>query len=210
MLGIPVADSFAQTDSADCLDLIVSLDNDRDEVQTEGGIWGIFSKTPSLGRHSSKAIEVDSKINKLIETLTYLCETRSGVPLNELASYVSRKLGELGEKEFKSLNVTLGKPEKEVENWLVYTKIALGNEKRILELSQIKNSIRTASYVISRYRMLFTEFKNQNRIQTVLSRTASLGREIDDFFASDPYIALAIFEESQVPFWDIDENYGGS
>lgn len=210
LLGGPVADCSAQADSADCLDLIIPLNKDRDEIQTEGGVWGIFSRTPSLGRHSSRAIAVDSKINKLIETLTYLCETRSGVPLNELASYVSRKLAELGENEFKSLHLTLGKPEKEIEDWLVYTKIALGNRKRILELSKIKKTIQSTSDLIEKYRALHTEFKDQNRLEPVLSRTVSLGQEIDDFFVSDSYIALAIFEESQVPFWDIDENYGGS
>jgi hypothetical protein len=209
-LVLPVADSYAQAGSADCLDFINPLGKDRDEVQIEGGVWMIFSKVPSLTRHSSKAIAVDSNINKLIETLTYLCETRSGVSLNELATYVSKKLGELGEKKFKSLHITLGKPEQEIEDWLVYTKIARINEKRVLELSRIKNSIRSASHVVSRYRMLFAEFRYQNRSRSLLSRTVSLGREINDLLISDPYIALALFEESQVPFWDIDENYGGS
>ena len=27
---------------------------------------------------------------------------------------------------------------------------------------------------------------------------------------TDPYVALALFEDSQIPYWDIDENYGGS
>lgn len=209
-LGFPVGPGYAGTGSTDCLSSIGPLEKDRDEVQAEGGIWGIFSKTPSLGRHSSKAIAVDSKINKLIETLTYLCETQSGVPLNELAAYVSRKLAELGENEFKSLHLTLGKPEKEIEDWLIYTKIALGNRKRVLELHKIKKSIQDSNNLIEKYRALYTEFKDQNRLEPVLSRTTALEQEIDDFFVSDPYIALAIFEESQVPFWDIDENYGGS
>lgn len=211
MLLVPTfgsVDSYAQTDG--CLDLVSPIEKDRDAVQYEGGIWGLFSKTPSLGHHSAKAIAVDSKINKLIVTLVYLCETSSGVPLNELASYVSRKVSELGESEFKSLHITLGKPEQEIENWLVYTKIALVNQKRILDLNKIKASIRNVSGLIEKYRALFSEFKNQNHSQTLLLQTNSLGREIDDYFVSDPYIALAVFEESQVPFWDIDENYGGS
>lgn len=209
-LGFPVADSNAQDDSASCLNLIKPLKKDRDDVQIEGGIWGIFSKIPSMGRHSSRAIEVDSKINKLIATLTYLCETRSGVPLNELASYVSRKLSDLGEDKFKSLHTVLGNPKKQIEDWLEYTKVALKNSNRVLELSKIKTSILGSSVLIVKYRSLFTEFKNQNQFEPMFSRTISLGQEIDDFFINDSYLTQANFEESQIPYWDVDENHGGS
>jgi hypothetical protein len=210
LLGLPAGDSYGETDSAHCMSLISPLDKDKEDIQFQGGIWGIFSKTPSLGRHSSKAIAVDSKINKLIATLTYLCETQSGVPLNELATYVSRKLTELGKSEFKSLHITLGKPEKDIEVWLDYTKIALANRNRVLELGQIKKSIQGSGVLIEKYRALFSDFQNNNQTKPLLSRTISLGKNIDDIFVNDPYLALAIFEESQVPFWDVDENYGGS
>jgi hypothetical protein len=201
-------DGYAQTDG--CRDLVNPIEKDRDAVQAEGGVWTIFSKIPTLGRHSARAVAVDSKINKLIVTLVYLCETNSGVPLNELASYVSRKVTELGESEFRSLHITLGKPEQEIENWLAYTKIALVKQKRTLELKKIRKSIQDAKRLVGKYRALFTEFQNQKNMEPVLSRTVSLEKEIDNVFISDPYVALAIFEESQVPFWDIDENYGGS
>jgi hypothetical protein len=210
ILGLTAGDSYGESDSAQCLSLVRPLNKDKEDIQFQGGIWGIFSKTPSLGRHSSKAIAVDSKINKLIATLTYLCETRSGVPLNELATYVSRKLTELGKSEFKRLHVTLGKPEKDIEDWLEYTEIAEINKSRVLELEKIKKSIQGAGVLIKKYRALFSEFQNNNKSEPVLSRTISLGQHIDDFFVKDPYLALAIFEESQEPYWDVDENYGGS
>ena len=203
-------ESQAQTNSASCLNLIKHLEKQRDDVQSEGGVWGIFSKIPSLTPHSSTAIEVDSKISKLVSTLNYLCETSSGVPLNELAEYVSRKVEQLGVKDFKNLHHTLGKPEKEIEGWLVYTEIALANRKRILEFEEIKKSIQGARGLVNEYWTLFREFNNRNTVEPILSRTISLGQAIDEFFTSESYLALAIFEDSQVPFWDIDENYGGS
>ena len=210
ILGLPNGNSFAETNSSHCLNLVRPLNKDKEDIQFQGGIWGIFSKTPSLGRHSAKAIAVDSKINRLIATLTYLCETQSGVPLNELATYVSRKLSELGKSEFKRLHVTLGKPKKDIEDWLEYTEIALVNKNRVLESEKIKKSIQGAGVFIEKYRALFSEFQNNNKTEPVLSRTISLRQQIDDFFIKDPYLALAIFEESQVPYWDVDENYGGS
>ncbi|GJL78289.1 MAG: hypothetical protein NPINA01_12780 [Nitrospinaceae bacterium] len=208
--ALPAVESLAQPKSANCLKLVLPLDKTREDVQSEGGVWGIFSKNPAMNRHSSKAIAVDSKMSRLISTLTYLCKTRSGVPLNELASYVSRKVAELGEERFKNLHVTLGKPEKEIESWLVYTKIAKANRKRVLEFEKIKISIQDAGRLVKAYRTLFTEFMNGDEVETLLSRTTSLNKKVEEFFIQDPYIALAIFEESQVPFWDIDENYGGS
>ena len=91
-----------------------------------------------------------------------------------------------------------------------YTEIALVNKKRVLKFKTIKKSIQGSAVLIENYRTLFTENQNNNKKEPVLSKTISLGQQIDDFFEKDPYMALAIFEDSQVPYWDVDENYGGS
>jgi hypothetical protein len=207
---IVVAGSHAKSDSSDCLSLVKPLDEKRKKVGLFGGIWGIFAKDPALDGHSKDAVKLDSKINKLVETLVYLCETKSGVPYNELASFVTRKIKELGADRFGQEQILLGKPRKDVEDWLKYSKIAEANKTRILEMDKIKISIEGARVYIDRYWKMFSDFANKDEILPILPATEALNREIDGFMTNDPYMALALFEDSQIPFWDIDENYGGS
>lgn len=196
--------------SSDCLDLVKPLDAKRIEVGLAGGLWGIFARTPVLDNHSKDAVKLDSNINKLIETLVYLCKTKSGVPFNELASFVTRKIEELGADQFKQEQILLGKPRKDVEDWLIYSKVAQANRKRVLELDKIKFSIQEAGIFIDRYWKMFDHYKHKDKILPILPATVALNQEIGDFMATDPYLALALFEDSQIPYWDIDENYGGS
>ncbi len=200
----------ALSDSSGCLGLIKPLDQKRQEVGLDGGIWGIFARKSELNGHSKEAVKLDSRINKLVETLVYLCETKSGVPFNELASFVTRKIKELGADRFSQEQIQLGKPRQDVLDWLKYAKIAEANRNRVLELNKIKISIHGASIFIDRYWELFNEFKNSDRILPILPATVALNQEINDFMISDPYLALALYEDSQIPYWDIDENYGGS
>lgn len=207
---IVIATSHAKSNSSDCLGLIKPLDEKRKKAGLAGGIWGIFAREPALDSHSKDAVKLDSKINKLVETLVYLCETKSGVPYNELAIFVTRKIKELGADRFRQEQILLGKPKQDVADWLEYSKIAEANKKRILELDKIKISIQGARVYIDRYWKMFNDFINKDEVLPVRPATVALNQEIDDFMTKDPYMALALFEDSQIPFWDVDENYGGS
>jgi len=143
-----VVESSAESNPSGCLNLVKPLDQKRKEVEFAGGIWGIFARSSALDSHSRDAVKLDSNINKLIETLVYLCNTKSGVPLNELASLVTRKISEMGEEPVERAQIHLGKPEKEVEDWLDYSKIAQANKKRILDPDKIKTSIQGAGVFI--------------------------------------------------------------
>lgn len=205
-----VVKSSAESNPSSCLNLVKPLDQKRKEVEFAGGIWGIFAKSSALDGHSKDAVKLDSNINKLTETLVYLCKTRSGVPFNELASFVTRKISEMGEEPFKRQQIHLGKPKKYVEDWLDYSKIAQANKKRVLDHEKIKTSIQGAGVFIKRYWKLFNDFRNKNKIDPILPIAVALNQDISEFMRTDPYTALALFEDSQIPFWDIDENYGGS
>jgi hypothetical protein len=205
-----VVECNAKSFSSSCLSLVKPLDEKRKEVGLAGGMWGIFARTPALDGHSKDAVKLDSNINKLIETLVYLCETKSGVPFNELAIFVTRKIKELGADQFKQEQILLGKPRKDVEDWLEYSKVAQANQKRVLEFDKIKFSIQSAGIFIDRYWKMFSDYKNKDADLPILPATVGLNQEIDDFMTTDPYMALALFEDSQIPYWDIDENYGGS
>ena len=200
----------AKSTSSDCLNLVKPLDEKKKEVGLAGGMWGLFARESALDSHSKDAVKLDSNINKLIETLAYLCETEAGVPFNELADFVTRKINELGANRFSQEQILLGKPRKDVEDWLKYYEAAQVNQKRVLELDKIKISIQDADVLIDRYWKIFNDFKNKDNILPILPATVALNQAIDDLMTSDPYIALALFEDSQVPYWDIDENYGGS
>jgi hypothetical protein len=203
-------DGNAKSISSDCLSLVKPFDEKKKEVGLAGGMWGIFAKEPVLDGHSKDAVKLDSSINKLIETLAYLCETKTGVPFNELASFITRKVKELGAERFSQEQIFLGKPKKDVEDWLKYYEVAQANQKRILQLDKIKTSIQGAGVLIDRYWKMFKDFKNKDEILPILPATVALNQIIDDFMTTDPYVALALFEDSQIPYWDIDENYGGS
>ncbi len=205
-----VTDSNAENNSPRCLSLITPLDQKRIEVESADGIWGIYARSSTLDGHSKEAVKIDSNISKLIGTLVYLCETKSGVPFNELASFVTRKIEELGADQFKRQQIFLGKPKKDVEDWLKYSKIAQANKKRVLEFNKIKVSIQSAGIFIDRYWNLFNDFRSVDKVDSILPATIALNREIGEFMATDPYLALALYEDSQIPYWDVDENYGGS
>lgn len=205
-----VVDGNAKSISSDCLNLVTPLDEKKIEVGLAGGMWGLFAREQALDGHSKDAVKLDSNINKLIETLAYLCETKTGVPFNELASFVTRKINELGADQFSQEQILLGKPRKDVEDWLTYYEVAQANQKRVLELDKIKISIQGAGVLIDRYWKMFNNFRNKDEILPILPATVALNQKIDDLMTTDPYIALALFEDSQIPYWDIDENYGGS
>lgn len=204
------ADSSAEENSPGCFSLVKPLDQKRKEVESGDGIWGIYARSSAMDKHSKEAVKLDSNISKIIETLDYLCATQSGVPFNELASFVTRKISELGEESFKRNQIHLGKPKKDVEDWLKYSRIARANEKRLLKLDKVKTSIQGASVFINRYWKLFHDYKNQNNVDSILPATVKLNQDIGEFMTTDPYTALALFEDSQIPYWDVDENYGGS
>ena len=203
-------DGNAKSISSDCLSLVKPFDEKKKEAGLSGGMWGIFAREPALDAHSKDAVKLDSNINKLIETLVYLCETETGVPFNELASFITRKVKELGAERFSQEQIFLGKPRKDVEDWLKYYEVAQANQKRKLQPDKIKISIQGAGVLIDRYWKLFNDFKNKDEILPILPATVDLNQKIEDFMTTDPYVALALFEDSQIPYWDIDENYGGS
>lgn len=193
----------------ECMDLLAPMKKERDAFAEAGGIWSLFEVAPKLREHSSKAIQLESRVNELLENLTYLCETQNGVPYNELASFVTKSLELKGPAEFKKEQIFLGKTEKEVDSWLKFGEFALSHKDRTLDRDQINISIAGAEAIFAKYIELSRRITAAAAIPE-LEATLSLTQEIVQFETSDPYLAKALRENEQVPFWDIDENYGGS
>ena len=193
-----------------CYELIIPLAKKNDSLALKGGLWGYFEKNSSLRKHSTQAIQLDSRINKMLFVLNYLCKTKNGVPLNDLAMYISRHITENGEAKFKAELFNQGKTSPQIKNWLKFFSYAKNNEFRTLELAKIQNTIKGSISLISDYVLLTKNITRPKSPEVILKKAHSLLLQIDSFLSSDPYITQALNEISHVPYWDINESVGGS
>ena len=182
----------------------------KNAVASLGGLWGLFEQNETLRDHSIKAIQLDSKINHTLTSLEYLCTTVSGVPFNELADYIAHHLQKMDEKQFREHHDVLGKPAKVIDTWLEYYKIAVVTRERKLNLEQIRISLEAAESLFTKYHKLAQDISTHKSANNFLKPAIQLLEDIEHFRTQDKYMVQAINEEAQVPFWDIDENYGGS
>ena len=204
--------SFVSTALAkpSCQELVNPLIKNSDRISSNGGLWSYFEKDLFLRNHSTQAIQLDSRINKIFFTLNYLCETKDGVPLNDLATYISRSISDKGEAAFKAELITLGKTPQQIEIWFDFFKFAQSHRSRTLDSSAIKATINRSIPLIKTYISLTKNIDRPNSSKGLLKKTQTLIAQIDSFFLSDPYITQALDEISHVPYWDINESSGGS
>ena len=193
-----------------CLELVKQLENKTENIATNGGMWGYFEKSSLLRKHSVEAIQLDSRINKIFFTLIYLCETQNGIPLNDLAIYISRNLNEKSEDVFKAELLVLGKTSQEIDNWFNFLKYAQNHKFRTLEISTIRNTIKESAFFIKSYVKLAENITRVASPDLLLNQIRALVINIDHFFSNAPYIIQALEEISHVPYWDINESSGGS
>ncbi len=201
--------AWSQPQDQKCHDELSPLKKTKDAIIGEGGMWGLFERFKILRQESSKAMQLDSKIQQLVWLLDYLCETLEGVPLNELAVYLTENLKEKSKPQFKKELIVLGKSEAEIDLWFVFSDISKKNQTRKLNIKTVQNSIQIALPLLQKYKALAEEVDQSPDIKQV-ERVDSLYQEIDQLEASDPYLSQALLETSQVPHWDIDESTGGS
>ena len=178
-------------------------------ITEDGDMWARFERDTLLSPDSSKAMQLDSKVQQLIWLLDYLCETIKGVPLNDLAVYLTENLKEKSKKEFKAELIVLGKTRAEIDIWFAFSDLSLKNEGRKLEEGVIYHSIQKALPLLLKYKTLAEEVK-QSPDKKHIERVNQLYQEIDQLEPSNAYLAQALWETSQVPHWDIDESAGGS
>lgn len=204
-----VGTAWSETQTQKCHGKLSPLEKTKSAIIGEGGMWAVFEGHKIFREKSSKAIQLDSKIQQLVWLLNYLCETVEGVPLNDLATYVTQNLQEKGQKQFKEELIILGKTESEIGIWFTFSDISLKNETRRLNTETIYRSIQKAAPLIQRYKQL-TEEITQSPDMKQIESVNKLYREIEQLKSSDSYLAQALLETSQVPHWDVDESTGGS
>jgi hypothetical protein len=201
--------AWSQTQTQKCHGKLSPLEKTKSAIIGKGGMWAVFERYKLFRNDSSKAIQLDSKIQQLVWLLDYLCETAEGVPFNELADYLTANLKEKSKPQFKKELIILGKTETEIDIWFTFSDISLKNKTRKLNLETIYNSIQKAAPFIQQYKRL-TEEIEQSQNTKQIEGVDKLYREIEQLESSDSYLAQALLETSQVPHWDIDESTGGS
>ena len=202
-----VSTAFA---SPSCHELVTPLIKTNDSLAFNGGLWGYFEKDPLLRKYSTQAVQLDSRINKVLFLLNYLCETKNGIPFNDLATYISRSITDKGEPAFKAELIILGKTSKQIKIWFDFFQYAQSHRLRTLNPSTIRATINRAIPLINNYTSLEKNINQSKQSKVILKNAAALSDQIDRFLSSDPYITQALNEISQVPYWDINESTGGS
>ena len=196
--------------SPSCHELVAPLIKTNDSIALNGGLWGYFEKDPFLRKYSTEAVQLDSRINKVFFLLNYLCETKNGIPFNDLATYISRSIANKGEPAFKEELIILGKTSKQINNWFNFFMFAQSHKFRTLNSYTIRATINKAIPLINNYVSLEKNINQSIQSKVILKNTGALRIKIDKFFLGDPYITQALDEISHVPYWDINESTGGS
>ena len=172
-------------------------------------MWSLFERSKILQPESPTGLQLDARIQNLVWLLDYLCQTIEGVPLNDLATYVTQNLQEKSEQQFREELIILGKANAEIDIWFRFANFSLDHQTRKLDSKTIHLSILKAQPLVSQYKVLAKEL-GRNPDKEFMRRVENLTRAIEQLESSDSYLAQAVHETSQVPHWDIDESAGGS
>jgi len=193
-----------------CNELVQNLKKEQEFIASNGGMWRYIEEAPSLRNQSGKAIQLDSRISKIFFTLEYLCKTQHGIPLNDLAVYMSRNLTQKSEDTFKDELRLLGKTNQEINIWFGFLEYANKNKSRTLNFSNLQDTIKKTTPLIKDYAELPNYFSKEDSPKILQKKINTLLVNIDYFLSNNSYIAQALKEMSNAPYWDINESVGGS
>ncbi len=193
-----------------CIKQVNLLKIPREQVAEYDGIWGLFQKNVELQDNSVQGITLDKLINAILFNLDFLCNTIDGIPFDELSDYVTVNLAEKGEEKFRQELLNLGKNEGQIAVWFEFARFAIANRHRALDPKKISHSIQLAHPFLQRYLELAKKINRKEGMSSAVQEAQSLIDQVQNFFETDPYMAQAIHENSQIPYADWDENYGGS
>lgn len=191
-------------DTASCLSLLKPLDSKRTVVQEGGGMWGAFERSSELRVHSEIAMQIDSRVNKLIFALGHLCKTAKGLPQNNIARVISGKVSAKGKEavieEFKNL----GEASKDIDIWLEYAEYWQKNQKRDIDYKSIEGLMVRSTPLIDFYEELTKRQVDANNKQGFLSDAVTLLETLKKLSSTDEHIVLALKEEKDAPYENLD------
>lgn len=200
---------FAATQEKECLKTLMPLQKQLLSVTKDGGVWARFEGRTDLQKDSVTALKVDSKLEQLLHSLHYLCDSLNGIPFSDLATYINGFLENRTEEEVRKEFKIHGKNKAEVDIWFKYTYYFNENHNRKLDPVSVQKTIQLSSQFFERYEDFWNQVKKMSTEKT-LREAHQIIKDVDSFLESDPNHSKASFENAQAPYWDIDENYGGS
>ena len=210
LTSLVVLFSFSANAESTCHKLVKQLGNKKTIIDLNNGMWGYFEKTPKLKTQAVEAIQLDSRINKIFYILDYLCNTEKGIPLNDLATYISSNLSIKSEDEFKNELNLIGKTPIEIESWFRFHKYAQQKKFRTLDFLKIRRTINQTIPIINKYILIAMAISQGGTPEKTIKDVLILKSKIDELFVQQPYFVQAFIEIAHVPYWDTNESTGGS
>ncbi|QPJ65877.1 MAG: hypothetical protein G3M78_10920 [Candidatus Nitrohelix vancouverensis] len=194
---------------ADCLKRLETHARYLNEPGMTGGIWAQFEKRSDLRDDSTIALKLDTELRETLYNLKFLCTSQDGIPLNELARYITQEVDKSNAESFKKFWVDLGKSPEELDKWIKFYHFSKKSEHRKLKPETVQYSIQKSLALFKEYFELNAAMDTGNA-GDFLSIASNLLENIKNFCKTDSYVSQAIYENAQAPYWDMDENHGGS
>ena len=181
-----------------CVSLLHPLESKVEEIKGQGGIWGIFDKNYQVRNHATITLKLDSKMTVLIVRLKYLCSTKNGVPLEEIAEILLPQLKAKGEQAVMEYLLNLGHFMEEAKNLIAYARFAESNLNRKLEFNQISKTVTESQPFANRFVELSKKI-GEVKHEKIMFEAKVLISEIEKFLETNPYLILADKETAEIP-----------
>ena len=183
-----------------CLAALAPLDEKRMKVQKAGGLWHAFERAAEVRPNSGTGMQLDSNLNKMVFAIRHLCRTAKGLPLDNVARFVSEKVTEVGREAAKEELVKLGNHPADVDIWLEHAEYSRNNHKRDLDFQSIERLIAQAEPLIKFYGELYERNVDETTSEQFLSDAVTLLDAVNGHLAHEHYLVLAVKEDKEIPF----------
>ena len=185
-------------DTPSCNVLLHPLESKVEQIKGQGGIWGMFDKNYQVRNHATITLKLDSKITVLIVRLKYLCSTKNGVPLEEIAQILLPQLKAQGEQAVMEYLLNLGHFMEEANKLIAYARFAESNLNRKLEIDQISKTVTESQPFANRFVELSKKIGEVEHEKIMLEAKALIS-EIEKFLETNPYLIIADKETAEIP-----------
>jgi len=201
---VPLEGQDSVTDVKPCLALLQPLDKKRTAVQKAGGVWHVFEQYPEVRNFSENGMQIDSTMNKLIASLNHLCRTAKGLPQDNISRVISQKVAEKGKDAVVQEFLDLGEADGDIAKWLKYADYWKKNQKRNLDYKLITGLMARIQPMLDLYAELAARQVDATTKQAFLSDAVTLLQAMKNLSSSDEYLVLALNEDQDAPYEDLD------
>jgi hypothetical protein len=202
----PKGGLVATANKFSCLTRSGSLDFIRTRVQKSGGMWSAFERNLDSKPYSFYGMQLDSNINKLVFSLSYLCQTSEGVPLNKVAVEFKKLMQDYGREETIKILISQGEHLDDIERFLNYEEFARKIRERKVDLKQINPRLDQAELLVGLYEELSNMPIDEKSIDIFLSNSVTLLKVMKEFIETDHLMVMSLNEDGLVPYHHIDQD----